>query len=295
MNEFGWAERTLAPFGLEIRGIRLDRPLPPAEQARITALFRQHKVLVMPGQHLSEDDQAHFMAILGPVLGSAGEYRVLSSDGNLGDGPLDWHSDLAFTEQPFEAISLHALAVNDGQSWTAFTDGAAVLKALPAGLRAAIAGREARTVISMIQTHRAVGHDVPDFLPQIVRPLVIAHPRTGEEILYINHMQTARIEGLERAESDALLEALFARLYDEAAVYRHWWNNGDLVVWDNIAAQHARCDLAGMHPRIMQRVCCAEKSFFELLPQFSLYDPRIAAWGRGETLDLNTNPPEAVS
>lgn len=282
-----WDERKIAPFGLEIAGIRLDQPLGDVEQARIVDLFRRHKLLVFRDQTLAEDDQARLMALLGPVLGSTGEYRVLSSDGNLGDGPLDWHSDLAFTDKPFEAISLHALEVNDGQSWTAFTNGVDVAAGLPDDLRAAIAGRSARTVISMIQTHRAVTYDVPDFLPQIARPLLIAHPYTGEEVLYINHMQTARIEGLPQAESDALLAALFEQLYAPDAVYRHTWRNGDLVVWDNIATQHSRCDLKGMYPRTLQRVCCAEKSFFELLPQFSLDDPRIAAWGRGETLNIS--------
>ena len=282
-----WNERALAPFGVEITGARLDQPLNPDDSARLVALFRKHKLLVIRGQDLTEDQQARIMALLGPVLGATGEYRRLSSDGNLGDAPLDWHSDLAFTELPFEAISLHALEVNDGQSWTAFTNGVSVLEQLPTDLAAAIEGKDARTVISMIQTHRAVGYDVPDFLPQIARPLLIAHPYTGEEVLYINHMQTARVEGLPQAESDALLAALFEQLYAPDAVYRHTWRNGDLVVWDNIATQHSRCDLKGMYPRTLQRICCAEKSFFELLPQFSLDDPRIAAWGRGETLNIS--------
>ena len=282
-----WNERALTPFGVEITGARLDQPLNPDDSARLVALYRKHKLLVFRGQSLAEDQQARIMALLGPVLGATGEYRRLSSDGNLGDGPLDWHSDLAFTDKPFEAISLHALEVNDGQSWTAFANGVDVAADLPDDLRAAIAGRSARTVISMTQTHRAVTYDVPDFLPQTVRPLVIAHPYTGEEVLYINHMQTARVEGLPKPESDALLAALFERLYAPGAVYRHFWRNGDLVVWDNIATQHSRCDLKGMYPRKLQRICCAEKSFFELLPQFSLDDPRIAAWGQGNTLNIS--------
>jgi len=46
-------------------------------------------------------------------------------------------------------------------------------------------------------------------------------------------------------------------------------------------------DLTGMHPRRMQRICCARRSFFEILPDFTLDDPRIAAWGRGEELVLD--------
>jgi len=281
-----WTESPFGPFGVELSDVNLAEPLQTDMARRIVELFDQHKLLVVREQDLSEHEHARLLSLFGPVLGSKGEYREISSDGNLGAGPLDWHSDLAFTEKPFKVISLFAKEVNDGQSWTAFANGITTCATLPAALAQAIKGREARTVISMIQTHRAVGYDVPDFLPQIRRPMVIPHPRTGEQVLYINQMQTARIDGLEPNASDGLLSALFRRLYDETAIYRHYWKNGDLLIWDNIALQHSRCDLAGMHPRRMQRIVCADKSFFELLPQFDLADPRIAAWGSGQALDL---------
>lgn len=280
-----WQERPLAPFGVEIDA-RIDGELTAEQGQELAGLLRRHKLLVLRNQNLSEDQQAGLMAHLGPVLGATGEYRRLSSDGNLGTAQLTWHSDLSFTEEPFQAISLYALAVNDGQSWTAFVNGVDAARTLPADLSAQVENHDALAVISMIQTHRAVDYEAPEFLPQFTRPVLFPHPLTGELVLYVSDMQTARIEGLPREESDALLEQLFAHLYAEDKVYRHHWRNGDLVIWDNIATQHSRCDLTGMHPREMQRVCCATKSFFELCPQFSLDDPRIAAWGKGQVLDL---------
>jgi taurine dioxygenase len=99
-------------------------------------------------------------------------------------------------------------------------------------------------------------------------------------------MQTARLDGLAQAESDAVLRALFSHLYAPENVYRHPWRNGDVVIWDNLALQHARPDLTGIKPRRLQRIAVADKSFFDLCPQFSLDDPRVAAWGAGETLDV---------
>lgn len=290
MSEFGWRECALAPFGIELTGVDLAAPLPEGLADRLPGLLDRHKLILLRDQRLNEDQQADFCAHFGPVLGARGEYRQLSSDGNLGAGPLSWHSDLAFTEEPFQAISLLATKVNDGQSWTAFADGT---RPLPAELAERLKDRDALTVISMIQTHRTVGYNVPDFLPHMVRPAVITHPRTAEPVLYVSDMQTARIEGLAKVESDALLQDLFAHLYDPANVYRHHWRNGDLVIWDNVALSHSRCDLAGMHPRKMQRVCCARRSFFDLLPNFSLDDPRIAAWGKGEVLVLEDSQGDA--
>jgi taurine dioxygenase len=281
-----WPSSALKPFGLEIDR-DLSRPISDAEAGELRALYSAHKLLVFRKQALSEERQVHVMSLLGRVLGSKGEYRELSSDGNLGAAPLCYHSDLAFTEEPFKALSLHALAVNDGQSWTAFANGVTVVDKLPAALRQKIEGRDALTVISVTQTHRDVEFDPPAFLPQQTRLVLTPHPQTGEPILYISEMQTARIEGYPQKDSDALLSELFAALYDESNVYRHYWNNGDFVIWDNLALSHARCDLANMHPRRLQRVAIADKSFFDLCPQFDLGDSRISAWAFGQKLTVD--------
>ena len=275
-----WMERQLAPFGMEI-DIRLEWPLPEGFEERLVELFDRHKLLVFRNQALPESDQVKLLENFGRVLGSHGEYREISTDGGLGAGPLTWHSDLAFTEEPFKVISLHAVAVNDGQSYTDFVNGVDTAANLPATLAAKVAGREAMTMIAPIQTHRTVGYDSSQDMPHQVRPVIIPHPRTGEPVLYISDMQTTRIIDMDREESDATLDALFAELYRDDRIYRHRWNNGDIVIWDNIALQHARGDLAGMSPRKLQRVVVADKSFFDLLPQFKVGDERVSAWGSG--------------
>ncbi|HEY4545758.1 MAG TPA: TauD/TfdA family dioxygenase [Pedomonas sp.] len=279
------AARPLEPFGLEIER-DLARPLSPEDEAELRQLLATHKLLLFRRQSLSEADQVRVMGALGRVLGARGEYREISSDGNLGAGPLAYHSDLAFTDEPFKVLSLHALEVNDNESWTSFANGVTVLGKLGPQLRAAVQHHEALTVISVVQSHRDVEFDPAPFLPQQRRPVVIPHPATGEPVLYISEMQTARIEGLDQAASEQLLQQLFAALYAPENVYRHYWRRGDLVIWDNIALQHARCDLTGMHPRRLQRVAIADKSFFELCPQFDLSDPRIAAWASGQRLQV---------
>ena len=280
-----WPSTQIKPFGLRIDR-DLSRPISAADADELRALYSAHKLLLFRDQTLSEEAQVRVMALLGDVLTSKGEYREIASDGNLGAGPLAYHSDLAFTDEPFKALSLHAMEVNDGQSWTVFANGVTAAENLPEKLSARIEGRDALTVISLTQSHREVEFDPPAFLPQQVRPSLMPHPKTGEPILYISEMQTARIEGYDKHDSDALLSALFDTLYDEKNVYRHFWNNGDFVIWDNLALQHARCDLTGMHPRRLQRVAIADKSFFDLCPQFDLGDPRISAWASGEKLKI---------
>jgi len=281
MNDNLWEERPLEPFGVEI-DVKLQWPLPAGFEERMVELFDRHKLVLFRNQALTEQDQVRLLENFGRVLGSHGEYREISSDGALGSGPLTWHSDLAFTPEPYKIISLHAVEVNDGESWTAFANGVEVVPRLDPDLAARIAGREALTQIAPIQSERVVGYDTLGGMPHQIRPLLIPNPRTGEPLLYINAMQTGRIMDMEQPESDATLAALFDALYAPENVFTHHWNNGDLVIWDNIALQHARCDLTGMTPRRLQRVVIADKSFFDLLPQFNVEDDKISAWGSGD-------------
>jgi taurine dioxygenase len=277
--------RNMEPFGLEL-DIDLRIPLDQSAQENFKALFHREKLLVFRNQQLTEADQVRVLGYIGPVLGSNGEYRELSSDGNLGAGPLCYHSDLSFTPEPFKVLSLHALDVVDGQSWTRFSNGIRVLKSLRPELVERLQSMTAVSLISLVQTHREIAYSAPSDLPQVERPAIIPHPVTGEPILYVSEMQTARIGDLEPAASEQLLQELFAPLYSDANVYEHKWNNGDLVIWDNLALQHSRPDLAHCHPRRLQRVAVADKSFFDLCPLFSLGDKRVSDWASGKVLQV---------
>jgi taurine dioxygenase len=71
-------------------------------------------------------------------------------------------------------------------------------------------------------------------------PIGHRHPRTGRTVLFVTPQFTQRIDGMNTAESEALLGELFDHLYRSEAEVRHEWRERDLVLWDNIALQHAR-------------------------------------------------------
>ena len=70
-------------------------------------------------------------------------------------------------------------------------------------------------------------------------------------------------------ESDALLAELFSYLYADDAVYEHSWQADDLVVWDNLALQHAR-GAVGEGARTLQRVTCTRLTYLEQYPADSV-------------------------
>jgi taurine dioxygenase len=80
----------------------------------------------------------------------------------------------------------------------------------------------------------------------------MTHPVTGAAILYTSAMQTDSIVGLPEHESEDLLARCWDILYAPDNVYEHAWQIGDLLVWDNLALQHARDAVTG--PRTLRRV-----------------------------------------
>lgn len=276
---FEW--RALDPFGIEIFR-DMSQSLDEVEGQALKVMFHKEKLLVFRNQSLSEDQHVALLKHIGPVLEPRGESRQISSDGHLGAGSLCWHSDLAFTPEPFQGLSLYAEAVNPAQSTTLFANAARAAARLPDDLRSQIADLQAVAFLTAVQSHRQAPYSAIDFFPQQSRRAIIPHPETGEPILYVSEMQTGRIGDLPRGESDALLDRLFSVLYAPDNIYEHRWTNGDLLLWDNIGLQHSRPDLSQHKPRRLRRIVLAEKNFFDLCPQFDMDDPRVAAWGAGD-------------
>jgi taurine dioxygenase len=283
MTGFAFASRALPSFG-RVVDFDLSQPLDDGQQQALRDLLYDNGLLVFRDQQLSDEDQTRVLGHFGHVLFEEGGHREISVDGNLGNCRLIFHSDLAFTPEPFKLLSLYGIDVDDGATSTLFASGSEAYAKLPAALRRRVDRLDVATVIPPSQTERAVTYDTPDFLPQITGPAVIAHPVTGRPFLNVFEMQTSRVEGLPPVESEALLQELFGYLYAPDNVYEHVWARGDLVIWDNLALQHGRPDQQATGKRRLRRIAVADKTFFQLCPQFASDDPRILAWGSGAKL-----------
>ena len=283
MAGFAFDSRPLPSFGREV-AFDLAQPLDEAQQQALRDLLYGNGLLVFRNQSLSDADQTRVLGHFGRVLVEEGGHREISVDGNLGNCALIFHSDLAFTPEPFKLLSLYGIDVDDGATSTLFASGSEAFAKLPAALRRRVETIAVATVIPPSQTERAVTYETPDFLPQITGPAVIAHPVSGRKFLNVFEMQTSRVEGLPPAESEALLQELFGYLYAPDNVCEHVWHKGDLVIWDNLAVQHGRRDQQATGRRRLRRIAVADKTFFQLCPQFASDDPRILAWGSGAKL-----------
>ena len=259
--------KSLEPFGVEVEGDL--RNLSAEDQAEVRRRLFAHGLILARHQTLSLAEQQAIAGYIGPVLtnGRGMEY-VRTDDGILGDQSMAYHSDLAFAPEPFTALSLYGLDVAEDQTSTLFASAVRAYAAAPLALKARLAGLK---VIQVNPSHPDGKPVAYDFAPDIIRQtreIILAHPVTGERYLYVNEQHAARIDGWDRADSDALLKEIFAVLYAPENVYEHVWMNGDFVLWDNLALQHGRPDQAGVFPRVLQRAAVAEKSMMEQMPDY---------------------------
>jgi len=186
------------------------------------------------------------------------------SDGTLDEviyrrGAENWHTDGAYDAEPFKATQLYALAIPSRGGDTLFASMYAAYAALPERLKQRLEGRlGAFTYGGRRHATALLNEEDRDWQP-VFHPVVRTHSETGRKALYFDPGKILRIEGLEAAESDALIEELAERMIQPGAQWRHQWQKGDIVIWDNRCSYHrAAADYPPDEERLHWRVSIKE-------------------------------------
>lgn len=250
-------------MGGEITGIDVSKPLAEADVRGILAAFHTHQVLVIRDQHLSPGALVAFSRHFGQledqlnakyVIEDFPEVLVLSNDMKDGkpvgliDGGDFWHSDSSHREVPSKATILHAIKNPTRGGDTEFANMYLAYETLPGPIKAKVDQLKAVHAVSKLRNKRVkVSERRPDAkdhyemqkaIPDQVWPMARIHPVTGRKALYISPRFTIGIEGMAEDEADALLDILFAHQVRPEFLYRHVWQDGDVVIWDNASVIH---------------------------------------------------------
>jgi taurine dioxygenase len=260
-------------IGAEVRGVDVKR-LDDAGFAPIYQAWLDSNVLVVSGQELELDDFLRYSRRFGMVVPHPSkmtrhpdvpEITMLGVNKFRADGTLDqaiyrrgaedWHTDGAYDEVPFKATQLYALAVPSRGGDTMFASMYAAYDALPPRLKERLEGRlGAFTYGGRRKATALLNEEDRDWTP-VFHPIIRTHPETRRKGLYFDPGKILRIEGLEPAESDALIDELTERMIQPDAQYRHHWHKGDIVIWDNRCSYHkAAADYPPEEDRIHWRV-----------------------------------------
>jgi taurine dioxygenase len=268
-------------LGATVWGVDLAKPLADADYAVILGGLGRHGVLRFPEQRLEaaalRDFSRRFGSIQEMLTGyhepGMPEVGILSNvveNGRpigLADAGQDWHTDMSYNPTIGFINVLFAVKVprRDGRALgaTAFVNTHAAYDGLPADVKARL-------------EHATATHDFNKFWenmrrrpgsargpmteeqrrrrPPSVHPVFLTHPITGRRVLYCNPGYAVRINELDEADSDRMLQMLFAHQLQPKYQYTHHWTEGDVLMWDHIGTLHrAIADYGPDEHRLMKR------------------------------------------
>ena len=257
----------------------LARDIDDATFRDIERAFHDNIVVVFRGQHLSNERHIEFSRRFGELeihivekylLPGFPEILLISNIRDergehigLADAGFTWHSDTSYRRRPSRCSLLYAKEVPQRHGRplgdTVFANTIAAYEALPASMKRHLAGLKA---IHRYAARRRVA-DSPrpkltqaqvDETPDIAHPIVRTHPYTGRKSLYVTAGECVGIEGMPEDEAVDLIAELDAHCVRPEFLYRHKWQVGDLLMWDNTSAMHlAICDYALPERRLMHR------------------------------------------
>jgi alpha-ketoglutarate-dependent taurine dioxygenase len=167
-----------------------------------------------------------------------------------------WHIDGATDDIPTRASLLTARTIAEQGGDTEFAGTYAAYEALPADERARLGA--IRVVHSLEASQRLIYPDPSDEQVAAWRrrgekehPLVWRHA-SGRRSLVLG-ATADHVVGMDLQEGRALLQRLLEWATRPRFVYRHHWQVGDLVIWDNRGTMHRALPYAPSSNRIMHR------------------------------------------
>ena len=260
--------------GASVTGADLSRPLDEATIAEIRAAWLTHHVLAFPGQQLSDDDLERFTRYFGPfgddpfIAPIPGRKHIIAVKRAAEEtGPVfaeAWHTDWSFQTHPPAGTCLYGITIPPVGGDTLFTNQHKALEEMPAELRTKLEGKMA--VHSARNGYGKAGlygasdkgrsmdiRSSDEAMATQLHPIIRKHPETGREGLFGCAGYIIGFDGMEEEESFALLTELYRWQTRPEFQYRHKWQPGMLLMWDNRSCLHMATGGYQGHDRLLHR------------------------------------------
>jgi taurine dioxygenase len=245
-----------AHTGAEVRGLDLREPVDPDTRQRLNRAFSEHSVLIVRDQALAPQQLLTAVQLWGEVfpqhntrfaLPECPQIHYISNQDRFPDGSryipgAGWHTDHSNDARPPKATVLHAVHLPDRGGDTQYANLAEAYDALPYAMKRRLDGVMAIHVYQSSHSARklmSLTAEAAARVPNaVLHPLVRTHPETGRKALYLNPIRIEGLLGLDHKEALPLLRDLLAHATEPRFQYRHRWQSGDLVMWDNRCLLH---------------------------------------------------------
>jgi len=250
--------RELKPgFGIEILDVDLNTAS-DADCDAIAEAFQRHGVLLLRNQHLNPDVMARFGSRFGMLepnkqmqytVPGHPETYILSNkevDGKRIGAHFDgitWHTDGTYLEYPPMLTLLYGIECPPEGGDTLIADAVAAFASLPEDRQAAMLEMQALHSYTWFQETRKINNrklteEEKAETPDVIHPFVRTHPVDGRKALFLSTGAIQSIFGMPDEEARALVKEMAELVTQDEFVYRHKWQAGDLLIWDDRCTLH---------------------------------------------------------
>ncbi len=267
-----------AVLGVEVIGADLSGPQADRQFDALHQLFLEHHVLCIRNQKLDAEQQLAFARRFGepevhPIVEGTVDHpevvRVLKPAGESASFGVGWHTDNSFFAKPSLGSVLYGKTIPPVGGDTLYSNMEAAWERLSPRMQEHLLGLHgvhsathaydpAVTGEGKYRGEAAISYRWSDSIrDEVLHPVVRTHPETGKRSIYVNPMFTLRIEELHGAESEALLQFLYAHCVQPEFSCRLRWEADTVAVWDNRSVWHYAMDDYQDYERLMFRVTVA--------------------------------------
>ena len=237
-------------LGAEIDGIGL-KDISIENFKKINKLLLEHKVIFFRNQNISAEDQLELAKHFGPlekhvyVKGREGYpeiVRIIKKPHEKNQWGENWHSDVSYNVKPTKAVILRSIKIPPVGGDTMFANMELAWETLDNNIKEKIKDKKAihSSLGGAFFTDEYEGMESNGNHKEYTNehPIVRTHPETRKKILFVNWTYTKKIIGLEKNESDKILEKIFEHQARLDLTCRFRWTENAVAIWDNRSVQH---------------------------------------------------------
>jgi taurine dioxygenase len=266
----------IANLGCEV--VNFDIASADESQLReLDALYRAHSVLVVRDQQLSPEQLTAFASRFGALVPATAQEQALpglpghpgicfisnkDADGRPYEREVGrwWHTDGTTLKTPGLTTILYGITTPAEGGDTLFADAGEAFASLPAETQHEL--EQVRVVHSLAYLiERAANHRSNQLtpeerasMPDVVHPIVLTNPATGRKAFYLTAGSARGVVGMADEDGRRLVKDWIAYATQDRFVYRHRWQPGDVLVWNDVCTLHQATDYDGSkYDRLLYR------------------------------------------
>ena len=265
-------------MGAQITGIDLRNKISKETKAELLKVITNYLVVCIKGQKLSPSKLADVSRLFGKpkqyfvkdeTVDNIPEVIIVSNRTRENKPKVyasHWHTDDSYRKKPATLTFMYPDILPENGGGTDFINCYSVYDDLPQELKIKIKKLRAvhkwqsrRNVSEVVKLTKEQEKDTPP----VEHPLIRTHPMSNKKSVYINPNRIDHISGFNETDSDKLLDEIYEFSFQDKFQYRHNYEKGDLVIWDNRCTMHkANSDYDVSHLRIMHRVMLEGEAVF---------------------------------